>query len=129
MTTEDFVVDDGGYRETVETICEGLPQLDAVPPLACMVRERGRREREIDRQTPPCKSNTTKQLYRASVKNETLSDQPPLYTHATCTQHAISRITEPALVSYTNNVHVHSRYTDVLYSVHVGIQMYYTVYM
>ena len=45
MTTEYFVVDDGGYRETVETVCEGLPQLDAVSPLACMVRERGRRER------------------------------------------------------------------------------------
>ena len=46
MTTEYFVVYDGGYRETVETVCEGLSQFDAVPPLACMVRERGRRERE-----------------------------------------------------------------------------------
>ena len=59
MTTEYFVVYDGGYRETVETVCEGLSQFDAVPPLACMVRERGRRERERDRET----NTTMQELY------------------------------------------------------------------
>ena len=33
MAAEDLLVHDGGDRETVETVREGLPQLDVVPPL------------------------------------------------------------------------------------------------
>jgi len=34
MATEDLLVDDGGHRQTVETVGEGLPQLDVVASLA-----------------------------------------------------------------------------------------------
>ena len=33
MAAEDLLVHDGGDRETVETVREGLPQLNVVPPL------------------------------------------------------------------------------------------------
>ena len=35
MTAEDLLVHDCGHREAVEAVCEGLPQLDVVAPLAC----------------------------------------------------------------------------------------------
>jgi hypothetical protein len=35
MATEDLLVDYGGHRQAVETVCERLPQLDVVPSLAC----------------------------------------------------------------------------------------------
>ena len=34
VATEDLLVHDRGNWQTVKTICEGLPQLDVVPPLA-----------------------------------------------------------------------------------------------
>lgn len=37
VTAEDFLVDDGGDRETVETVGERLPQLDVVTTLAWLV--------------------------------------------------------------------------------------------
>lgn len=37
MHGEDLLVDDGGNRQTVEAIGEGLPQLDVVPALALVV--------------------------------------------------------------------------------------------
>lgn len=37
MTAEDLLVDDCGDRQAVEAICEGLPELDVVPPLALIV--------------------------------------------------------------------------------------------
>jgi hypothetical protein len=35
MATEDLLVDYGGNRQAVETVCERFPQLDVVPSLAC----------------------------------------------------------------------------------------------
>ena len=37
VAAEDLLVDDGGQREAVEAVGEGLPQLDVVPPLALVV--------------------------------------------------------------------------------------------
>lgn len=34
MTTEDLLIHNGGYRQTVETISEGLPQLNIKPSFA-----------------------------------------------------------------------------------------------
>jgi hypothetical protein len=34
---EDFLVDNSGDRQTVEAVCEGLPQLDVVATLALVV--------------------------------------------------------------------------------------------
>ena len=33
MTTEDLVIYNGCYRQTVEAVCEGLPELDVVTSL------------------------------------------------------------------------------------------------
>ena len=44
MATEDLVINDSSNGETVETISERLPQLDAVPPLAWMEGGGGERE-------------------------------------------------------------------------------------
>ena len=37
MHAKDFFVDDGGDREAVETVGEGLPDFDVVAPLALIV--------------------------------------------------------------------------------------------
>lgn len=37
MTTEDFLIDDSNNRQTIETIRESLPQLDAVASFALVV--------------------------------------------------------------------------------------------
>merc|ERR1719361_920152 len=37
VTTEDLLVNDGGNGQAVETVCEGLPQLDVVPPFAFII--------------------------------------------------------------------------------------------
>jgi hypothetical protein len=37
MHTEDFLINDGSNWEAVETISEGLPQLDVIPSLALIV--------------------------------------------------------------------------------------------
>lgn len=34
MAAEYLVVDNGGHGQGVEAVCEGFPQLDAIPPLA-----------------------------------------------------------------------------------------------
>jgi len=34
MATENLFIDNGCYREAVETVCKGLPELDVVPSLA-----------------------------------------------------------------------------------------------
>ena len=35
MHAEDLLLYDCSYRQAVEAVCEGFPQLDVVPPLAC----------------------------------------------------------------------------------------------
>jgi hypothetical protein len=37
VTTEDLLVNNGGNGQAVETVCEGLPQLDVVPPFALIL--------------------------------------------------------------------------------------------
>ena len=37
MHSEDLLVDDSSNGEAVEAVCEGLPELDVVPPLALVV--------------------------------------------------------------------------------------------
>lgn len=37
MAAEDLFVNNGGYRQTVEAICESLPQFDIVSALALIV--------------------------------------------------------------------------------------------
>ena len=35
VAAEDLLVHDGRHRQAVETVGEGFPQLDVVPPFAC----------------------------------------------------------------------------------------------
>lgn len=35
MATEDLLINNGRYRQTVEAVSESLPQLYVVPPLTC----------------------------------------------------------------------------------------------
>lgn len=37
MTAEDLLVNDGGDGQTVETVCEGLPEFDVIATLALVV--------------------------------------------------------------------------------------------
>lgn len=37
MHAKDFLVDDGSDGQAIEAVCEGLPDLDVVPPLALIV--------------------------------------------------------------------------------------------
>lgn len=37
MHTENFFIDDRSNRQTVETVSEGLPQLDVVSPFALII--------------------------------------------------------------------------------------------
>ena len=37
MHAKDFLVDNGSDRQAIEAVCEGLPDLDIVPPLALVV--------------------------------------------------------------------------------------------
>jgi len=37
VAAENLLVNDRGYRQTVEAICEGLPQFDIVPALALII--------------------------------------------------------------------------------------------
>lgn len=35
MATEDLLINNGCDRQAVKAVCEGLPQLNVVPPLTC----------------------------------------------------------------------------------------------
>lgn len=35
MATEDLLINNGGYRQTVEAVSEGLPQFYVVSPFTC----------------------------------------------------------------------------------------------
>ena len=36
MTAEDLLINNGSNGQAIEAVCEGLPQLDVVPSLACV---------------------------------------------------------------------------------------------
>lgn len=38
MHGKDFLVDDGGDRQTVETVCKRLPQFDVIPSFTLIVK-------------------------------------------------------------------------------------------
>jgi hypothetical protein len=37
MTTENLFINDGCYRQAVEAICEGLPELNIIPPFTFII--------------------------------------------------------------------------------------------
>lgn len=39
VATENLLVNDSCNREAVEAVCEGFPELDAVPALACTTKK------------------------------------------------------------------------------------------